>query len=96
MIHLTLNFKKNAKNCFLKHFYIEKLNFVSKNKKNFSFFSENGPVTKNAKECKGSNIIFLLGICVTFNRKKIWLTQNQSLGEINGYIEGCFIENHTI
>ncbi len=83
MIHLTFNFEKNAKKLLVETFLYRKINIVSINKKNFSFFSEYGSITKNAKECKGSNIIFLLGICVTLDRKKIWLRQSQALGEIN-------------
>jgi len=68
---------------YLDIFILKKINFVSQNKQNFRFFSEFGSITKNAKECKGSDIIFLEGICVTFNREKNWLRQNQALGEIN-------------
>jgi len=83
MIHLTLTFKKNVKNGLFRHFHTEKNQFCVKKLAKFQIFSEYGSITKNAKECKGSDIIFLLGICVTFNRKKNWLRQNQALGEIN-------------
>jgi len=70
MIHLTLAFKKNVKNCLFRHFHTAKKSILCQKISKISVFSEYGSITKNAKECKGSNIIFLLGICVTFNRKK--------------------------
>jgi hypothetical protein len=58
--------------CFLKHFYsTEKKSILCQKIRKIKFFSEYESIITNAKECKGSNIIFLLGICVTFKREKI-------------------------
>ena len=60
-----------SKIAFLDIFILKKNQFCVKKLAKFQIFSEYGSITKNAKECKGSDIIFLEGICVTSNRGKI-------------------------
>jgi len=71
MIHLTLNLKKNAKKLLFETFLYIKKSILCQTIRKISAFSEYGSITKNAKECKGSNIIFLLGISVIFDRKNL-------------------------
>ena len=81
---------------FWKYFYAKKIIFLVKNNQNYWFLSTFMTITKNAKECKRSNIIFLLPTYVTFVRKKNWLRQSPALEEINNQIAESLIKSYRI